>query len=318
MTRAFFLDGMMNVLITGASGLVGKSLVNELLTQKHTVVALTRSLQGLDKKKNYRPLPGLQWKEWDGVSALNSILKGEKIDAIINLMGENISRRRWSKRQRELIYNSRINGTKALSDYVLSFPRDTIQVFISVSAIGIYPSGMEKTLTENSPSEKGHNFLSGVCFAWEKEANKATLATRVVIPRLGVVMGKNGGVLKKLVPLFQTGMAGPIGLGRTPMNWIHIDDLVRFFTLALDDKNFTGPYNLVTPNPASNLEFTKALSRALKRPAIFPVPPLMLKAVFGELSSLFLDRQVIAPKKLTDGGFRWKYTDIFTALKSLL
>ena len=288
----------MKVLISGATGMVGSILIQRLLQQGHNVMALTRNTSNADRVSN------LAWINWDGVSELKLNVE---VDAIINLMGENIANRRWSESQKKKIYDSRIFGTRTLAKYILARDKSSLRAFVSASAIGIYPVNTGAECHEGS--QYGDRFLAKTCRDWEGEANNVASHVRVVIPRTGVVFG-NGGMIKKLLPIFSLGLGGPIGNGTVPMNWIHVNDLVTFIISALEIPTFVGPYNLVTPNPVSNKVFTQTLAKILKRPSFFPVPPAALKLIYGELSTLFLDVQNIIPKRLCEANFQWSFSDL--------
>ncbi len=298
----------MKILITGISGFVGKHLLRNLLLDGHEVVGLTRNAQKL--KDIGLPLEIFEWKNDFPVDSLKGV------DAVINLMGENLSAKRWSEDQKEKLYNSRVISTKKLVEAIDKNLSTPLKAFISVSAIGIYPVNKTENIDETF-TDFPDSFLSNLCQKWESEALKIKKAERIVIPRLGVVLGRSEGMLSRLDPIFKFGMGGPIGLGKQSMSWIHVSDLVKIISHALTDKKIKGIINATAPNPTSNAQFTKAFSKALKLPALFPVPPLIIKLAFGEMSTIILDGQKIIPKKLLDINFSFDFPNIEKALNDI-
>ena len=249
----------MKILITGASGLIGSELVQDLVLKKHKIVVLTRNIAKAKKKLPY-PIRFYLGKE--GIPPQEAL---QGIQGVINLMGETIARKRWTKRQKKKIYDSRIQNTKNL---VQALKEQKLDFFISASAIGYYPHHSPEKLNEESAAGKG--FLAKICTAWEKEALESK-AKRVVICRLGVVLSSKGGVLTKLLPIFRMNLGGTIGLGKRQFNWIHLKDVVYFLCLAISEKKYKGIFNLLSPNPINNKEFTKILAKTLHRTAFFPI-----------------------------------------------
>jgi uncharacterized protein (TIGR01777 family) len=214
------------------------------------------------------------------------------------------------------IHDSRIIGTKNLVKAIEENLETPLDVFISVSAIGIYPVNLKQAIDE-SYKDFPQTFLSKVCQEWEEEALKLKNVKRIVIPRFGVVLGPESGMISKLSPIFKVGGGGPIGLGRNFLSWIHVEDLVEVLAKSIEDSRFKGIINTTSPNPVTNAHFTKAFAKALKRPALFPVPPFMLKLVFGEMSTIMLDGQKIRPGKLLDLDFKFKFPTIEKALNEI-
>jgi uncharacterized protein (TIGR01777 family) len=301
----------MKILVTGASGFVGKRLLRRLLLEGHQVNALTRNVE----KFNEIGLPVKAFK-WDPLSSNFPQDSLDGVEAVINLMGENLSSKRWTDNQKKKIHDSRIKGTKHLVDAIEKYLQNPLKVFISVSAIGIYPTKLKQALDEGC-SEYPQSFLSKVCQEWEAEALKLKNTERTVIPRLGVVLGPESGMISKLAPIFRIGGGGPIGLGKEFLSWIHVEDLVGVLTHALSDERLSGVVNATSPNPVTNAHFTKAFGKALKRPAFFPVPPFILKIAFGEMSTIMLDGQKIKPKKLLEINFDYQYPTIEKALNEI-
>ena len=303
----------MKVLVTGATGFVGRKLINSLVSNDHSVVILSRDKDSALKK--FDGLQNIQAFSWNPINGLPPQEAFDGVEAVVNLMGENISARRWSDDQKERILASRETGTSNLVQAIDKFCDNPLSVFISASAIGYYVANLQDELDEGSP--KGDSFLADVCDRWEKAANKVQKADRTVNLRIGVVLGKDGGALEKLAPIFKLGGGGPIGSGSMQMSWIHVDDLVGIIEYALSEKNMSKVVNAVSPQPVSNLIFSKALAKSLSRPCIFPVPPFMLKLVYGEMSQIMLDSQRILPRALMQSGYEFKYPEIDKALDQL-
>ena len=280
----------MKVLITGATGFVGKKLVEHLASQGHQIVALSRSRK---RAQSQLPTSCKVW-EWDPLNKLVPANALVDVDVVVNLMGENISTKRWSAKQREKIFQSRVQGTENLVQSIQQYGHKVKSV-ISTSAIGIYPVNSNDELAEDAvPASSG--FLAQLCNAWE-QALAPLSHLRVVIIRVGVVLGDKGGMLGKLLPIFKMGGGGRIGRGEHFMSWIHIRDLVHLYTAAVENTTFRGIYNGVSPRYVTNKQFTQALSRSLGMPAYFPVPPWMLKILFGEMSTIMLDSQKIISRR---------------------
>ena len=294
----------MKILVTGATGLIGSALCKELFLQKHQLVIITRNIERAKKKLQ---LP-IQYYKWQAESIPEEALAGVK--GVIHLSGENIAQKRWSQKQKNIIYNSRVTSTKNLVQ-ALNQRKESLDFFFSASAIGYYSINSGQNLTENS--SRGNSFLAKVCDSWEKEAQKIK-AKRIVIFRLGMVLSSLGGVLGKLLPIFKLGLGGPIGRGNRQLSWIHLQDVLRFLTLAINDERYQGIVNLVAPQLVTNLTFTKILAKSLNRFAVFPVPPLLLKILLGEMSCLMLGEQKVIPDKLNRLNYHFLYPKIETAL----
>lgn len=288
------------ILITGGTGFVGTRLRQLLVDRGAKVTIVTRSPQ------NRPVIAGVEY------STLPNDLSG--FDAVVNLAGEPVAGKRWNDAVKAEIRASRIDGTKKLVE-ALAKSAQKPKVLVSASAIGIYGDQGERLLPESAKS--GGDFLAEVCTAWEREANRASeLGVRVVNLRIGVVLG-NGGALKQMLPPFKLGLGGPIGSGAHWMSWIHVDDLCGLVQHALRDETVSGPLNGVAPGACTNKDFSKALGRALHRPAIFPVPPFMLRLMFGEVEKVLTASQRCVPERALKSGYAFKYADIDGALRSL-
>lgn len=302
------------ILITGATGFVGSRLVSALEASSKQCVILSRNTENAKSKLSKAiDIDKHEFIEWDGKTSLIDKWP-EDVEAAINLVGENISNKRWSEKQKEKIEKSRTQATDALVE-AINHRGNECKTLISASAIGIYPANKENTLDENSGP--GEGFLSEVCQKWEASAKKVKPETRLVIGRIGVVLGQEGGALAKLLPIFKLGLGGPVGKGQQVMSWIHVDDLVSAIIFSLENDQIKGEYNWVAPKPVSNKVFSKALAKSLGRPAIFPAPAFGLKLAMGEMSSIVLDSQNISSQKLQKSGHDFKFPDIDSAMKNI-
>ena len=299
----------MKVLVTGATGFIGKRVVNQLLKGGHNVVILTRNVA----KGAIRLGSQCEYYQWLDTSTLPPAEAFKGVDGVINLMGEGIAEKRWDEAQKKKIYDSRIIGTRNL---VEGMKNSTIKpsVLISASAVGIYGDRGDEDIKEDS--ELADDFLAKVCKDWEVEAFKATeLGVRVAVIRTGVVLGRGGGALKKMLPIFKLGAGGPVGSGNQFMSWIHVDDLAAMYIEGLKNQDISGVFNGTAPYPAKNRDFTKALGKALHRATFIPAPKFALKLVFGEMSQVLLEGQKALPTKFKEKDFLYKYPSLEMALK---
>ena len=234
---------------------------------------------------------------------------------VFHLAGESVAEGRWTAAQKVRIRESRVIGTRNLvAGIARAEPRP--RVLVSASAVGYYGDRGEEELTEASPP--GDDFLADVCIAWEREARVAEQhGVRVVLARTGIVLGQGGALAKMLTP-FKLGAGGPLGNGRQWMPWIHVADLARLYLHAADTTSIQGPMNAVGPDPVRNSEFTKALGRALHRPAFMPAPYLGLRLVFGEFAKVLFASQRVIPQVAIDTGFHFEYPQIAAALAEIL
>ena len=302
------LTKRMKVLVSGSSGLVGKDLCAFLVQQGHDVHKLVRDKNKVDSKSIY-------WNP-DAAELDPALLEG--FDAVVNLAGENIAAKRWTKEQKQIIRDSRIKSTRLLSTTLAKLNHKP-KVFVSASAIGFYGDRPNEMLHEGAMPNKG-DYLSDLCQDWEDSANEARGAgIRVVHPRLGVILSPKGGAMSKLLTPFQMGAGGIIGNGKQVMSWIALDDVVYALNYVLMNDKISGPVNFTSPNSATNAEFTKALGKVLSRPTIFPVPSFAAKLVFGEMAdALLLSSTKAKPEVLLESGFKFSYPNLSEALKHLL
>jgi uncharacterized protein len=275
---------VVQVAITGANGFLGRHVSARL--REHTIRAVsTRN--------------GVRAQDFAGC------------DAVIHLAGEPVAQR-WTTAARERIRSSRVEGTR---DVVAALRSNPPKVLISASAIGYYGSRGDEVLTE--PSAPASDFLGQLAVEWEREARAAEqLGVRVVSPRISVVLGRDGGALQKMLTPFRLGVGGRIGSGKQWMSWIHVDDLVELIAFAIQN-DIRGPLNACSPNPVTNATFTRELARALHRPAIFPVPKIALKLVFGEMSQVIYSSQRVMPEATVRTGFEFRFPEIGAAFDDL-
>lgn len=294
----------MKIGLTGASGLVGSAILEEAADRGWSVVAFSRNPDSeIERAEEVRSLAELE----------NLDLSG--LDAVIHLAGEPIVGF-WSKEKKRRIRSSRIESTAAIVKAMESIPRSRRPgVFVCASATGYYGDGGGNWLDEDA--DVGFGFLPGVCRDWETEAQKASrLGVRTAICRIGLVFGQ-GGFLKRLRPIFRLWLGGRLGKGNQWMSWIHVDDLARVFVTCAENPEIKGAVNAVSPNPATNREFTHTYAQELNRKALFPVPGFLLKRLPGGMGRLFLDSQRVEPVVLKAIDFDWKYVDLGEALAAI-
>lgn len=296
----------MHILLTGGTGLIGRKLCQHWVGQGHRLTVLSR------QPAQVRQLCGASVR---GVAQLDE-MGDETVDAVINLAGAPIADRPWTARRRALLWSSRITLTEGLLTWLESRTQRP-EVLISGSAVGWYGDGGERELSEASQPVK-EDFASHLCIAWEETALRAeALGMRVVLLRTGLVLASQGGFLKRLALPFKLGLGGPIGNGRQWMPWVHIDDQIVLIDFLLHRPQCRGPYNACAPEPVRNREFARQLGRALHRPAVLPVPSLLLRAGLGELSGLLLGGQRARPVALQAAGFNFRYSELPAALAEL-
>ena len=291
----------MNILISGASGLIGSAIKTALHARGDRVLSLTRRVARNDSEIT-----------WDPAANVLDPSRLVDIDGVIHLAGENIAAGRWTAAQKARIRDSRVQGTGLLAKTLAQLPAPP-SAFISASAIGYYGNRGDELLTEDSPP--GEGFLPEVSVAWERAAHPAAEAgIRTVHPRIGIVLSRNGGALAKMRLPFKLGLGGTIGSGNQYMSWITLDDLVSVFLFALDNESISGAINAVSPTPVTNREFTKTLARVLSRPAIFPVPAFAVKLALGEMAdALLLASTRVISTRLENTSFA--HSDLESALQ---
>lgn len=296
------------ILITGATGLLGRNMTAALLKRGDKVIALTTHLQSAKQK-----LAGVE-----KIAAMDDImsLKNEKIDAIINLAGANVGEKRWSNEYKKVIYNSRIGTTKKIIE-LISLMAVKPEVLLNMSGIDYYGDTGDKTIDENSP--KGSTFLSDVCSDWETEAIKASsLGVRVALMRTAFVIAKNSLAVKKLILPFKFFAGGPIGSGKQYMSWTHIDDVIGIFLFAIENPSLSGAVNVCSPEPETMKDFSRDIGKAMGRPSFFRVTSFVVKLAAGEMSEVILAGRKAFPVKLTGLGYKFKYPNAYNAWKDVL
>ena len=299
----------MKVLITGATGLIGRSLCKLLAREGHTIVGVSRSgqkPQGLEVAEMYK---------WDTASGPPPPAALNEVDAIVNLAGEPIAARRWSDQQKKAIRDSRVLTTRNLVEGITASRKPL--VLVSSSAVGFYGDRGDEELDESSKA--GTGFMSEVCQEWEREATRASeLGVRVALIRTGVVLSTGGGALEKMLPPFKLGLGGRLGSGKQWFPWIHISDIAGIFRHAILTSTLTGAVNGTAPEPATNAEFTRELGRLLHRPTFFPVPEMALRALMGEMANVLFDSQRVLPKAALASGYQFQYPSLAPALEDVL
>ena len=297
----------MRLLLLGCTGFVGKELVPALLKEGHELCIISRkNINNLKiniplDKFNFLKIDLSKKQNWSNENLLNNL---KDSDGIINLIGEPIADKKWTDIQKEEIEKSRINSTKFLME-TLKKSRINPKVIVNGSAIGFYGTSLTQEFNENSQS--GNDFLANLCNKWEEVANEKPFFSRLVIFRIGIVLEAEGGALGKMLPVFKIGLGGPIGDGNQWMSWIHRSDLCGLIIKALVDKQFSGVYNAVAPEPVLMKYFSKTLGRCLKRPDLLPVPGSILKLLLGDGAKLVLEGQKVISIKLQEKIYKFKY-----------
>ena len=288
------------IAVTGASGLIGTALVGYLKSQGHTVQRLVRRAAVSSEEITWDPIAGTV--DMDALAG---------VDAVIHLAGAGVSDKRWTKKYKSEILNSRLLGTTTIAKAVAIVKP---QVFISASAIGWYGESGNRAVVESD--RVGDDFLAAVCREWESAADLAG-DVRTVKLRTGLVLDPTGGALGKMLPIFRFGLGGKLSNVKQWWSWITLHDQIRAIAFLLENK-ISGPVNLTSPNPVTNSEFTAGLARAMHRPALFPVPALALKIVLGGFSAEVLGSKKVMPQALTEAGFTFDYPHISSALEKLV
>lgn len=309
-------------LITGGSGFIGSELIKSLMLDGHTVTILTRN--EATTRQHFADL--FKWavnnpkalNAVETVSNLNQIPHDQSFDVVVNLAGQGIADKRWTDDIKKQLLDSRVNTTRDLFNFLKDV---TVKpdVFISGSAIGYYGIQSKQSIVDENAGTD-HSFSSKLCQQWEAEAQKIeALGIRTCYLRTGIVLGKNGGALAKMLPPFKLGLGGPIGNGKQWMPWIHMDDMVGIIRYLVDTESLSGPFNATAPNPVTNKQFSKTLGKVLKRPALFPMPAFMVKILFGQMGEeLLLSGLNVVPAKLQQADYHFKYSRLEEALKTIV
>jgi uncharacterized protein len=310
----------MRVFMTGGTGLIGSRVIRRLRDRQDEIVLLSR-----------RPAAAR-----DRLGGAGQIVEGDPMqpgpwmdrlsdcDAVVHLAGQNIFSRRWNKEFKKLLFDSRVKSSENIVQALARNPRTSsgaAKILVNASAIGYYGPRGDEELTEESPP--GNDFMAHICVEWERAARSAELhGIRVAIVRTGIVLNKEGGALAKMLMPFKLGAGGPIGWtpwsGRQVMSWIHGEDIVGIFLLALEHPAARGPINGTAPQPVTNREFGKALGHALHRPAFLPTPPLALRALLGEVAEVITTGQRVLPKQALALGYQFRFPNLDAALADIL
>ena len=302
----------MRLLLLGCSGFVGRELVPFLLHLGHGLTLVSRRphpfplLEG-DRLRclHLDPSDPASWESPDLLAALAAA------EGLVNLAGEPIAERRWSDSQRQRLRDSRLQTTTCLVRAMAGLDTPP-RVLVNASAVGVYGSSEEIRFVESSPPAA--DFLGQLCQDWEAAALAAPAGCRVVVLRLGIVLGPDGGALAKMLPVFRAGFGGPVGSGRQWMSWIHRHDLCRLIAAGLEDSSFQGIYNAVAPEPVRMSAFARALGEVLGRPSLLPVPAPILKMMLGDGAAVVLEGQQVLPQRLRETGFQYDCPDLTSAL----
>ena len=297
---------LMKILLTGASGLIGSALAPFLASEGHEIIKLKRATELMDCRQ----------RSWDPEAGKIALADGGPFEAVIHLAGETIAQR-WTAAAKLRIRDSRINGTRLLSEALVRFPQPP-KLFICASATGYYGNRGDELLDEQS--SPGRDFLAEVCREWEAAAQSvAEHGARVVNLRFGIVLASQGGALRKMLPAFRFGVGGKLGDGRQYWSWIAIDDLLSVIRHVLRNDALRGPVNVVSPQPVTNGEFTRTLGSVLRRPTLFRVPDLAVRFLFGEMGEAALLASCRAlPSRLEHSGFAFQFPTLKAALSHLV
>ena len=304
----------MKIAITGATGLVGTSLVKKLNSENHQIVVFTRNADKASRIFPNGAFPNLEIVRYTPTESGAWQQKISGCDAVVNLAGEPIAER-WTAQQKQAIMESRQIGTRKLVEAIAQ-AESKPQVLVSGSAIGYY--GTSETATFDETSAPGNDFLAKVCQNWEAEAEKVKeFGVRLVILRIGIVLA-NGGALGKMIGPFKMFAGGPIGSGRQWFSWIHRDDLVNLIASAISNSGMSGVYNATAPNPVKMGQLCQTLGEVMNRPSWLPVPDFVLEVLLGDGASVVLEGQQVLPRQTQSTGFDYRYADLKPALQEIV
>ena len=301
---------MKSILITGGTGLIGKKLINELKKKKYNIYVLTRRGSYVEDNVNY-----LEWKPDESKLDVTGIAN---LFSIIHLAGESINGSRWTKTYKKQILESRVLTTRLLFQNIKNL-KNKPKSFISASATGYYRADTNSPQKESDPP--GDGFLSGVVSSWEDEVLIfKSLGINTTILRIGLVLSKEGGILKSLYPIFKFFLGVPLGSGKQMMSWIHEDDMIDIILKSIEEQSFTGIFNCVAPEKVTNKKFSRILAKSLGRfsyPKFIKAPSIIIKLLFGGQSVLILNGLNVSSKKILKSNFNFKYPKLSLALKAL-
>ena len=300
------------IIVTGATGLIGRKLCSKLLEQGNEITIFTRNpeaakkvMRGAKKYVKWNYNNPEEWKDY-----LN------ETDSVIHLAGTNIGAKRWNNKFKKELFNSRIESTRQLVNIIKNCENKP-KSFITASAVGFYGDRADEVLIEKSNT--GKDFLSNLCSEWEKEAEKIEdQNVRRVSLRIGLVLNNEGGVLKKFLPPFKIFLGGPLGNGKQWFPWIHIEDLINILIHTIKTESLQGPVNIASPGIVRMNDFATSLGKVLQRPSFFQVPKFILKIAVGEFADAIISGQKVSVDKLLNSGYNFRFTDLEKALKNLL
>lgn len=304
---------MARFLVTGATGTIGRALIDDLRRRDHEVTALSRGPEAA-RGKLPEGVDVQRWEEPTGSRPPRSALSGA--DAVVHLLGEPIAQR-WTESSKRAIHDSRVLSTRNLVAALGELPDgERPAVLVSQSATGYYGPTGDREVGEDA--EAGSDFLAQVVIDWEREAHAAERFMRVVVTRTGVVLSSEGGALGQMLPFFRLGLGGPVAGGKQYVPWVHLDDVARGLEFCAAREEMSGPVNLTAPQPVTNADFSRALGRALGRPTVLPVPGFGLRLLFGEMAQVITEGACVVPKRLLTLGFEFSQPSIDRALRDLL
>lgn len=299
----------MNFLLTGGTGFIGTHLTQFLQKGGHTCYLLTRNPEKYEKRSSAT----LKFHHYEDLDIIADLV--EKSEVVINMAGENLFDQRWTKEVKKRIVSSRLDTTQNLVE-LINKAKNKPEVFISASAVGIYGDRDDEELTEESLL--ADDFLAKVCRQWEEAAMGVDDSVRLINPRIGIAIEKDGGALKKMLTPFKMFAGGPLGDGKQYFPWIHMQDICESMLFAILKKDFRGAYNATAPNPVSMNTFSKALGKTLNRPSYLSVPEIALKLALGEAAEAIAASLRVYPQKLLDAGYEFRYPDVNAALENVL
>jgi len=305
----------MRIIIAGGSGMIGRALSKSLVNDGNDVIILSRRPGNLSNLPNV-----VKEVKWDGILDTGWEKEIERSDVVINLAGENISGgglfpQRWTKERKERLLQSRVNSGNILSK-AIEIADSRPEIFVQASGIGYYGTDRRYEFAEESPP--GNDFLANLSIQWEASSkNVEKCDVRRVVIRSGVVLDAHGGALRPLIFPYKLFIGGPVGDGNQVLSWIHIDDEVNAIRFIISNHDASGVFNLTSPNPITNNEFGKTISKVLKKPHYLPIPAFLMRLALGEVADLVVEGQTVLPKKLLDLGYKFKFPTLDVALKDI-
>lgn len=299
----------MKIVLAGGTGFIGTTLRRKLISAGHEVIVLTRqaATEGTEREV---------FVAWDAKTSGDWASRLDGVDAVINLAGENIAGERWTPVRKQKIISSRVDATRAIVNAIAQ-AKQKPAVLINASAVGYYGDADDRELTEKDP--EGTGFLAATCNQWETEAHKVEpLGVRLVVFRLGPVLGEQGGMLSKMIPPFLFFVGAPLGTGKQWISWVHIEDVIGAIFFALSSSEISGSLNIASGTPVTMKEFCHVLARALRRPCWPSLPSFFIRMMLGEMAAIILSSQRVIPRKLLEAGYLFRHTDLSRAFEAIL